>query len=91
MSAALGDRIMALAGVAGAVWRDAADLLALRYPAEKVGQHRRIADMAPGDLDGSNQRLSVDPEMDPAPDAPLRATVLACMPFVEKTVRRTVS
>jgi hypothetical protein len=44
MSAALGDRIMALAGVVGAVCRDAADLLARRYLAEKVGQkmvHRR--------------------------------------------------
>src|SRR6056297_953708 len=82
MSATVSDRIMALAGVVGAVSGDAADLLALRYLAEQVGQHRCIADMAPGDLDGSNlQRLLVDPEMDLAPDAPFGAAVLACMPF----------
>jgi hypothetical protein len=50
--------------------------------AEQVGQHRRIADMAPGDLDGTNlQRLLVDPEMDLAPNAPFGAAMLARMPL----------
>ncbi len=50
--------------------------------AEQVGQDGRITDVAPGDLDSSDlQCLLVDPERDLAPDTPLRATVLARMPF----------
>ena len=75
VSAAFSDGIVALAGVVGTVCRDTADLLALRDLAEKVGQDRRIADVAPGDLNGSNlQRFLVDPEVDLAPDATFRGS-----------------
>jgi hypothetical protein len=56
--------------------------LVIRDLTEEVGQDRRITDVAPGDFDGPNlQRFLVDPEVDLAPDAPFRATMLAGVPF----------
>ena len=82
MGATIGDRIMAFSGVAGAVGGDTADLLLRRDLTEKIGQHRRIADMAPGDLDGPNfQRLFVDPEVDLTPDPPFWTAMFAGVPL----------
>jgi len=78
----IGDRVGALARVVGAICRHATNLLILRNLAEKVRQHRRVADMASGDLDGSDlQRLLVDPEVDLAPDPPFGAAMLAYVPL----------
>ena len=80
MSAAVGDGVMAFPGVIRAICRDAADLLILRDLVEQIGQHRRIADMAAGDLDGPDlQRLRVDPKVDLAPDPSFGAAMLAGM------------
>lgn len=54
----------------GTVGCDAANLLVRRDLVEQVGQHRRIANMASGDLDGPNfPRLFVDSGMDLPPRA----------------------
>ncbi len=45
MGSAIRDGIVAFAGIVGAVCRDTAKLLALWDLVEKVGQHRRIANM----------------------------------------------
>ena len=82
MGAAVGDGIVAFARVVGAIGRDAADLLVLWDLTEKVGQHRRITNVAPGDLDGSDlQRFLVDPEVYLAPDPPFGAAMLAGVPL----------
>ena len=78
MSTAIRNGIVALSGIVGAIRGNAVDLLACRDLAEQVGQDRCIADVVPGDLDGSNlQRFLVDTEVDLAPNAPFGATVLA--------------
>ena len=51
MGAAVSDGIVAFAGVVGAICRYAADLLVLWDLTEKIGQHRRVADVAPCDFD----------------------------------------
>ena len=80
MGTAIGDRIMAF--ITGAVGGDAADLLVRRDLVQKVGQDRRITDVAPGDLDGPDfQWLFVDPEVDLAPDAPFWTAMFAGVPF----------
>jgi len=82
IGATIGDRIVARSSVIGAVGGDAADLLMGRDLAQQVRQHRRIADVAPGDLDRPNlQRFLVDPEVDLAPNAPFRTAMLACIPL----------
>jgi hypothetical protein len=69
------DGLVALARIIGTVCGDAADLLIGRDLAQQIWQHRRIADMATGDLDGPNlQRFLVDPKVDLAPNAPFRTT-----------------
>ena len=74
MSATVGDLIVAFAGVTSAVCCDASDLLVLGDLAEKVGQRRRVTDVAPGDLDDADlQRFFVDAEVDLAPDPSLGA------------------
>lgn len=79
---AIGDRVVALSSIVGAIRGDAADLLVRGDLTEKVGQHRCISDVAPGDLDGSNfQCFLIDPEVDLAPDAAFRATMLAGVPL----------
>ena len=80
--AALGDGVMALAGVVGAVSGDAADLLIGRDLVEQLGQHGRVAHVAGGELGRPDlQRLLVDPDVDLAPDAAFRAAVLAGVPL----------
>lgn len=81
-SPAGGDRVMALAGVEGPVGSDAGDLLPGRDLVEQLGQHGRVAHIAGGELGRPNlQRLLVDPDVDLAPDASFRATVLAGVPL----------
>lgn len=47
MGTMIGGHITTLSSIAGAICRDAANFLALRDPARKLRQHRRVADMAP--------------------------------------------
>lgn len=82
MGAAVSDGIVAFASIIGAVCGDAADRLVRRDLVQKIWQHRRITDVAPGDLHGPNlQRLFVDPKMYLAPNPPLGPTMLACVPL----------
>ena len=82
MGATIGDCTMAFSGIVGTVRGDAAYLLVRRELVEQIGQHRHIADVAPGDLDGPNlQRFLVEAEMDLAPDPPFPATMLAGVPL----------
>ena len=75
MGAAVSDGIVAFASIIGAVCGDAADRLVRRDLVQKIWQHRRITDVAPGDLHGPNlQRLFVDPKMYLAPNPPLGPT-----------------
>jgi hypothetical protein len=77
-----GDGLMTLARVEGAIGDDASDLLIGRDLVEEFGQHRRITDIARGELGGADlQCLLVDPDVDLAPDAALRAAVLAGVPL----------
>lgn len=62
MGAAVGEGIVALAGVVGAIRRDASDLFVLLDLARQVGQDRRITEVAPGGVDGPDlQPFLVDP------------------------------
>jgi hypothetical protein len=80
--AAGGDGVMALAGVEGAVGGDGGDVLVGRDLVQQLGQHRRVADIADGELGGPNfQRFLIDSDVDPAPDPPLRAAMLAGIPL----------
>ena len=77
-SPAIGDGIMALSGVVGAVGCDTGDVLISGDLGQQFGQHGGIPNVAAGDLDGPNlQCLLVDPEMDFAPDAAFCTTMLA--------------
>ena len=81
MGATIGDRVVTLSSIVGAVCGDAADLLAHWYLAEQIGQHRGVADVAPGDLDGADlPRFLVDPEVDLPSDPLFGAAVLAGIP-----------
>ena len=81
MCTTIGDGIMAFSGIIGPIGGDAANLFVRRDLAEQIGQDRRVADMACGDLDGPDlQRLRVDSEVDLAPDAPFAAAMLARVP-----------
>lgn len=76
------DGVVAFARIVGAVRCDRSDLDACRDLTQQLGQHWRVTDMAPGDLDGPDlQRLFVDAEMDLAPQASFRAAMLARMPL----------
>ena len=82
MGAAVSDRVMALVDIINAVSGDAADLLACQDLTEQIGQEWCIADVVPGDLDGSNfQCFIINSEMDLAPDSSFRTTVFAGVPF----------
>ncbi|KAA8603155.1 hypothetical protein AL036_22595, partial [Salipiger aestuarii] len=71
---AVGDGIVTLACIVGAVCGDAADLLIGRDLVEQLRQHGRIADVAAGELDGPDfQCFLVDPEMNLAPDTAFSA------------------
>ena len=57
-------------------------ILVRRDLVEQIGQHRRITDVAPGDLDGADlEGFLVNPKMDLAPDPPLGPTMLARVPL----------
>ena len=82
MGASICDDTMAIARVVGTVGGHAADLLVRLYLAQKVGQHRRIADVASCNLDRPGlKRLFVDSKVDLALDAPLWPAVLALVPL----------
>ena len=69
-------------GIVGTVGGDAADLLIRRDLVEQIGQHRRMTDLAPGDLDGPYfQRLFVDPEVDLTPDPLFCTAMVAGVPL----------
>ena len=86
MGAAVGDGVVARAGVVGAGCGDRAELPADveigGELAEQLGQHRRVTDVAASDLDGADlQRLLVDADVDLAPETAFGATILAGVPF----------
>ena len=82
MGAAVSYGIVAFACVVGPICCDAADFLVCRDLAEQVGQNRCIANVAPGDLNSPNlQCFLIDAKVDFAPDPPLRAAMLAGVPF----------
>lgn len=82
MGAAVSDGIVPFACVVGPVCCDATDSLVRRDLGEQVGQNRRVANVAPGDLDGTNlQRFFIYPEMNLAPHSPFGAAMLAGVPF----------
>ena len=82
MGATTGDRVVTLPSIVGAIGGDAADHLVSRDLAGQIGQHRRIADVAPCDFHGPDlQGFFVYSDMDFAPDAPLRAAMLAGLPL----------
>ena len=73
---------MALSGVVGAVGCDTGDVRISGDLGQQFGQHGGIPNVAAGDLDCPDlQCLPVDPEMDFAPDAALRAAMLARVPL----------
>ena len=68
MGASIGDGVMALTCIVGSVCGDRAYLHVGRDLGEQFGQHGRVTDVAPGDLDGADlQRLFVDADVDLAP------------------------
>ncbi|ETX11945.1 hypothetical protein OCH239_18950 [Roseivivax halodurans JCM 10272] len=72
------DGFIALAGIICAVRGDQSDLDVLQNLIQQLGKHRRIADIATGDLDGPNfQRLLVGTDMDLAPQAAFGTTMFA--------------
>jgi hypothetical protein len=77
-----GDGIVALAGVERTVCSDAADLLIWRDLIEQLGQHRRVTNIAGGELGGPDfQCLFINSDVALAPDTPLRVTMLAGIPL----------
>ncbi|GGB31794.1 hypothetical protein GCM10011324_46330 [Allosediminivita pacifica] len=65
MGTAVSDDVVAFAGIIGTVCGDAADRLVRRDLVEQIGQHRRITNVAPGDLDGADlEGFLVNPKMD---------------------------
>lgn len=79
---AVGDGIVTFAGVEGAVGGDGCDLLVRVDLGEQFWQHRGVADITGGDLDGPDlQCFLIDPELDLAPDPPFLAAMLACAPL----------
>ena len=79
---AVGNRFVAFARVVGPIGGYGVDVLFGRDLVQQFGQHWRVTDMASGDFHGSDfQRFCVDPYVYLAPNAPLRATVLACVPL----------
>ncbi len=82
MGASIRDGIVAFARVIGAVYGHDADLLLRRGLAEQIRQHRRFADVVPGDRDRPDlQSLLVNLEVDLAPGAPFEAIMLARVPL----------
>ncbi|HCQ67318.1 MAG TPA: hypothetical protein DIU07_20195, partial [Rhodobacteraceae bacterium] len=66
----------------GAICRDAADLPVRGDLVARVSHNGCVAGPAPDDLNRPHAHcLLVDPEMDPAPDAPFGAAVPARLPL----------
>lgn len=77
-----GDGVVTLAGVEGTICGDGRDLLVGRDLVEQLGQHRRIADLAGGELGGPDfQGFLINADVDLVPDAALGAAVLAGVPL----------
>lgn len=82
MSVSGRDSIVTFARIIGPVCCDSAKFLIRWDLIEQVRQHRRVADAATRDLDGTDlQRSFVYPDMYLAPQAALRASVLARVPL----------
>lgn len=80
--AAVGDGILALAGIVGATCVDAGDLFIHRELVKQIGQDGRTAKVGRSDLDGPDlERFLVDLEVDLATNTPLRVAMLASVPF----------
>ena len=78
----VGDSVVALARVIRSVGSDRADFHTGGDLVKELGQHGRVADVTPGDLDGPDlQRLFVDTDVDLAPQTAFRATMLAGVPL----------
>ena len=76
------DCILALAGSISTFRDLAVDLIAWRNLVAQVEQDLCFADIAPGDLDGSNfKRFTINHEIDLAPDPPFRVAILAGAPL----------
>lgn len=72
MGGSIGDRVMALARIVGAIRGYRLDLHLGGDLAQQLGQHRRVAELATGDFDGTDfQRLFIDTDVDLAPQVPL--------------------
>ncbi|SEL92222.1 hypothetical protein SAMN05444413_12230 [Roseivivax marinus] len=68
MGATVGDGVMALEGVVGALGGDRADLYISGDLVKEFGQHGRVTDVTSGVLDGADlQRLFIDADVDLAP------------------------
>ncbi len=68
MGASVGDGVVAFARVVGTVRGDRSDFHIRRDLAEQFGQHGRVTDVAPSDLEGSDfQSLFIDADVDLAP------------------------
>lgn len=77
-----GDRLLAFAGVEGAVGCDAYDLLSGRDLVEKFGQPGHVAHIAGGELDRPNlKRLLVDPDLDALPESSFLASMAVGVPL----------
>ncbi len=73
---------MTLAGVEGAIGGDRGDLLVGRDLIEQFGQHRRVPNVAGGELGRPDfQGFLIDPDVDLAPDPAFGAAMLAGIPF----------
>jgi len=82
MGPAFGNGIVALSGVVCTVSCDTGDLLIGWDPGQSLGWHRRVADIAAGDLDSPDFKgFLINPEMDLAPDTTLWTAMLASVPL----------
>ena len=79
---AVSDRLMALAGIIGAVSDDAADLLACRDLAEQIVQDRYITEMVICDLDSADlQCFLINSDTDLAPYSPFVTAMFTVVPL----------
>ena len=78
----IGDGVVAFSGVVGTVSSDAGNLVVGRDLVEQFGQQGGVTHFTARDFNSPNlQRLLVDPDVYPAPNTALRATVFAGVPF----------
>jgi hypothetical protein len=82
MGTALGDGVVALAGVVGTVCGHAGNVLVRLDLVQYFRQNWCVANVVTGEFDGPDFRcFLIDPKVDLAPDAALRAAVLARVPL----------